>query len=284
MTMKRLKRLFIVLIPLSLISACSMISIAYDNAPSFVAGEFDDAFDLDSIQSEQLEASLQRFFQWHRDEELQRYQQLLDAAARNAADGITAGEILRLVEDLRSARRRALERALDDFGGLAASLSPAQIEHFERYYREDLKDDQAYLQKSLQQREIYRVERNLDRLQKWFGGFDESLETRVRARLLPLPDIYEPWIQYREARHKAVVAALNDNSDPASTQARLKRVLLDPDTDYSRRFHSARNEYWRAYAAAIEDINGWLDKHHRRAAIDRLQRYARVISNLNGEG
>ena len=262
------------------LSACSAIDWAYNNAPSFVAGEFVDAFDLDDGQSDLLEARLDDFFAWHRARELLRYQAVLERAADDARDGVAASEFLWLIEELRAARQRALSRALDDFGDLAANLSEAQIDHFAERLRERAEESREYLEKSAQQREIIRVERNLERLQDWFGDFDWELERRARERLARLPDLYEPWFTYRDARQAAMLAALRGGGDGPAIRARLKRGLLDPDTDYARAFEPARQAYWQAFAAALADISSWLSPRQHRAAAERLQRYERILVSL----
>ena len=52
----------LVIIATLLTGGCSAISFAYNNAPSFVAGELDDAFDLDNAQEHQLDEGLHEFF------------------------------------------------------------------------------------------------------------------------------------------------------------------------------------------------------------------------------
>lgn len=269
---------------ITLLTGCGMIDFAYNNAPSFVASEFDDAFDLSVSQSRQLDSRLDQFFEWHRREELGRYRELLEQAALSAEDGITATEFLKLNNGVRVAWRRSLEKAIDSLGDLAITLDQKQIEQFQRYHRKAAEEYDDYLEKSLQQREIYRVSRSIDRLEKWFGNFTEDQEAKIMARLQQLPDFYEPWINFREARQRALVKALSDATEAGMTRQQLKTILLDPSTDYARAFEPARRSYWQAYAAALEDISAWLTKGQRQRVADKLQQYARIAGRLNGAG
>ena len=267
-----------------ILASCSIIDFAYNNAPAFVGSEFEDAFDLDEAQSAQLDSRLQQFFSWHRKQELARYRQLLQQSAAATARGITADEFLYLQNEIREAWRRSLAMAIDNLGDLATTLDERQIEHYQSYFREASEEYEDYLEKTLQQREIYRVEQNLERLEDWFGDFDIFLEDRVRARLQQVPDLYEPWFRYREARHHAMIDALIDASQTGITIQKLKYVFLDPDTEYARRFEPARQAYWQGYAAALEDISSWLSKRQRRNAADRLEGYARLAASLGDQG
>ncbi len=279
-----MKRYWFATVCMLMLANCSMIDHAYNKAPAFVASELDEAFDLNESQSNQLDSRLEQFFTWHRKEELGRYQQLLERASRSTADGITAADFLKLNDDIRIAWRRSLAKAIDSLGDLALTLNQEQIEHYQRYYRERSEEHRDYLEMSAQQREIYRVGRSFDLLEKWFGKFNFSQEDRVMARLQQVPDFYEPWIRYQEARQQALVSALRNATETGLTPQDLKTILLNPSTKFARNFEPARRSYWQAYAAALEDISFWLTTSQRQKAVDKLQLYARIAARLNSEG
>ncbi len=281
--MKRLYHSWFAAVCMLMLANCSMIDLAYNKAPSFVADELDEAFDLTESQSSQLNSRLEQFFTWHRKEELSRYQQLLERASRSTADGITAAEFLKLNDDIRVAWRRSLAKAIDSLGDLALTLNQEQIEHYQRYYRKRSKEHRDYLEMSAQQREIYRVGRSFDLLEKWFGKFEFIQEDRVMARLQLIPDFYEPWIRYQEARQQALVSALRNATETDLTPQEIKTILLNPSTEYARTFEPARRSYWQAYAAALEDIDSWLTTSQRQKAVDKLQLYASIAARLNSE-
>jgi hypothetical protein len=273
----------IVLVTTLLLSGCGAVGFVYNNAPAFVASKFDDAFALDDAQSARLDNSLQQFFAWHRQQELTRYRELLQQAAVKVADGLTAPEVLELTASLRDAWQRSLARAIDDLGDLALTLTPQQIAHFEQYFRDESKEQQDYLQMSAQQREIYRAKRGVDRLQDWFGSFDELQREKISLRLQRLPDAYSARIRYREARQQALLRALRAAPAEGLTREQLKFILLDPASDYARAYEPERSAYWQAYAQAIEEISGWLSKAQLQHAVERLQYYADIADGLARE-
>ena len=266
-----------------LATGCSAIGFAYNNAPSYFASELEDAFDLDDTQRRELGTRMQQFFSWHRQQELSRYQQVLDDAALNAADGISAPEFLQFVEGLRLAFRRLLGQAIIRFGDMGLTLTPAQIDHYDRYYREISAEYYDYLEMSLQQREIYREERAIERLEKWFGPFDANQLKKIRPRLRQLPEFYEIWIKFRDERQQALVTALREAPTAGLSQQQLNAILLDPETDYSRAFEVELNAYWKVYAQIIEEISSGLSKAQLKQAIDRLRKYSQAFEDLSNE-
>ena len=281
--MRRLTHSCFALAILLTVSSCGLVDLAYDNAPGLVAGRFDDAFDVSDAQREQLEARLETFFAWHRATELIRYERVLREAAARAEDGIQAGDTLWLVDEVRDARQRGVARLLDEVADLGTTLTPAQLEQLEAYFAESGEEYADYLEMSEQQRAIHRAQRQLKRLERVFGDFDDYLEARILARLERLPDMWQPWIEFRQARFAAQLAALRRHDDGESLQQALKRVWLSPDTDYARRYEPQRAAYWREFAVALEEIDGWLEPHHRRRAVERLRDYADTVAGLKPE-
>lgn len=256
-----------------------MVELAYDNAPSLAINEFDNALDLSEAQENQLEPRLQQFFAWHRQQELRHYQRLLEQATRYTADGLNAAEFLIINKEMRRTWQRALEKAIDDFGELAITLEPEQIEHLQQYYLERSDKYEKYMKKSPQQREIYRLDSGVDRLENWFGDFDSEQEERIRTRLRQLPEFYQAWIKFRDARQQAMIKVLN-NASANSIQQQLKAALLDPSTEYALTFEPTRIAYWHAYAEALQDISDWLTRAQRQRAVNKLKDYARVAERL----
>lgn len=278
-----MKRFFtgvgIVIMSLTLAS-CGAINFAYNNASTFVASEFDDAFVLDDAQLEDLDIALQDFFAWHRQHELPRYQQLLDQAALAIGDGITAPEFLQLNDEFRTTWQRSMTRIIDDLSGLATTLTPQQIDNYAEYYYDNSEKYRDYLEMSAQQREIYQVKRGLKRLQEWFGDFDEFEIERVSRKLQQLPDLRSDWIAYRESRQQALLRALRAGSSADLLNTQLKFILLDPASEWARRLEPKRTIYWQAYAQAIEEISEDLGRTHRNHAVERLQYYAEIVEDL----
>jgi hypothetical protein len=263
-----------------LLASCTAVEFAYNNAPAYLAGEFDDAFDVDDAQSEQVDLAFERFFEWHRQYELERYHELLDSAAMRVADGIRADEFMDITREMRSAWHRSLGRLADDFAPLLATLSPEQIDHYEAYFRERSEEYEDYLAMDAAGRKEYRVKRGLERLEDWFGELSERQREDIGARLLQLPEIYPDWIAYREARQRAFVDALRRAPVEGLPAQRLRDIALDPDSKHARAFQSARSAYWLAYAQMIEDINGSLTSMQLQHAVNRLRNYADGVGNL----
>ena len=278
--MNRFKRACVLLIATLLLNGCGAIELAYNNAPTLVASEFDDAFELTDAQSEKLDTRLQRFFAWHRQHELSRYREFLDSTALTIADGITAAEFLQLRDEFRVTWQRSLAQAIDELVDLAPTLTPQQIDHFQQYLQDRSEKYSDYVEMSDQQREIYSVERGLRRIKSWFGDIDEFQKDAFIRRLQQLPESRMAWIGFRAEVQQALLAALREAPEKGLTGEQLKFILMDPNSDHAHRFAPARKAYWQSYALAIEDISRKLDKDQLRHAVERLEYFSEIVEAL----
>ena len=267
-----------------ILAACSSANLVYNTAPSLIAGEVDDAFNLNGEQADKLDERLEQFFEWHRREELARYQALLERAASKASDGFSAQEFAVLVRDIRGAWERSVDQLIDDLGGLGATLSPVQIEHFRWYYAKTREEYDDYLALDHEERLEYRAERSLERLERWYGGFDRELEDRILVRLQALPDTWEPWLKFRTARIEEMLRIFSESTDPDTIKAELRDLMLNHENPIARDFEPKRAAYWQAYGEMLEEINGWMTPEQRQKAVDQLQKYARMVAEIEPRG
>ena len=272
------------LVALLTLTGCGAANLVYNNAPILVASEFDDAFNLNETQSERLDQALQDFFDWHREHELPRYQNMLETASQAVGDGITAAELQVIYDEVDAAARRAAAQLIDDIGDLATTLTPEQIDHYEAYHLENSKRFQDYLDMSPQQREIFRIKRSLKRMQDWLGKMDEWQQERIARQLQPLPDGRSAWIEFREHRHQVLIHAMRSAGDDGLTAAELKYILVDPDSEHARAYEPRRLIYWEAYADFVEKLSPQLSKAQLRHAAERLEYFAEIVEDIRESG
>jgi hypothetical protein len=282
--MLRALRTWLVVAATLAMAGCSAIDIVYNNAPSFVGGEIEDALDLDDEQRVQVDAGLHRFFDWHRQQELPRYRKMLDHAALAIEDGISAAEYLSIYNDVHAAWERSLLRLIDDLHGLTASLTPAQIDHYDQYFREHSEKYQEFLEMSPQQREIFTEEQSIEQLEDWTGKLEELQLEKIAARVRQLPQRRLAWIHFREARHQAMIAALRKAPDGGLSVQQLRHILLDSSSEYARVYEPQRIAYHQAYAQMIETVSGWLNKSQIAHAVERMREFEEIVIELQENG
>jgi hypothetical protein len=169
---------------------------------------------------------------------------------------------------------------INDLQGLTATLTPAQIDHYDQYFRERSEKYQDYLEMSPQQREIFREEQLIEQLEDWTGKLDELQREKIAARLRQLPQRRLAWIRFREARHQALIAALRKAPDSGLSVQQLQHILLDTSSAYARVYEPQRIAYHQAYARMIEEVSGWLNRAQIAHAVERLREFEEMVIEL----
>ena len=80
----RRARIGLLLAALSLLSACAMVRLAYNNADTVLRVMAQDYFDLWTEDNTELRQQIARLHEWHRREELPGYANLMQAASELA--------------------------------------------------------------------------------------------------------------------------------------------------------------------------------------------------------
>ena len=126
---------------LASLSACSFVVTGYNLAPSLLIFTwFNPHLDLNSEQDKQLRADLQALHQWHRQQQLPVYADVLQKMATLAPHEVTGPQICALVDEFKDTLTPLSQQMSPGIARLALKLTPAQIQRLEQQYDKDNKD------------------------------------------------------------------------------------------------------------------------------------------------
>ncbi len=182
------------------LGGCSAARFGYAHGDSFALIYLDRYLDLDAAQKAQARAGLQRLFAWHRAQELPRVEHELAGMQAALDQEVGLAQLERLQAAAMASVERTAEQALPDLIGLARSLRPEQFAHLRQAFERanaDYRDD--YLDLAPAARHERRVDRFIERMEPWFGGFDRRQRAQIGDWLRAVPE--EPAV--REAQRRA---------------------------------------------------------------------------------
>jgi Family of unknown function (DUF6279) len=262
-----------------LLAGCSVLRIAYSQAPAFAYWWIDGYVDLNGEQTLKLHDGIDRWFDWHRRVEMPRYAVLLARAQREVMEPTLSTEQLCSWRD--EAQRRldaALEEATPVFATLMVSLTPEQISHLERKMAKDgeeLKQDFAQTDKAERAKASFK--RTLERYENLYGKLDDAQRAKLAQLLAVSPFDADRWLAERERRNRDLLALLTTVStagrraDGASAEVQARaavRLLAE------RALRSPRPEY-RAYQERLTHENCALAAAMHNATTPAQRQYAR---------
>lgn len=193
--MKHLKILTLLAV-ITLLSACT--TMVYRQADWLIPWYVDDLVDISREQRAVLKDDLVPFLQWHREEELQNYVDLLDEYESDLAGEVTAAHVRQWFEHTLEAFERAEARFLEVSLVFSEQLSDEQMQEFmTSLYEKQEELEEEFLERT---REEY-VEDNYEFMagfmKRFTGRLQESQEMHFQQAAEELIRIDDRWLEDR---------------------------------------------------------------------------------------
>jgi hypothetical protein len=164
-----------------LLSACSMIRVAYSNGETLSYWWLNSYIDVESEQKPWIKTRINHLFEWHRKTQLAAYVEFLKLGQRQLQQPIDKPTVLNDIAELKKRTAIMIDHALPDLTDLALDLRPQQIAEIEKKYASGNSDYRKnYLRGELAQRQQYRFKKVMDQAEFWFGDFTREQESVIR--------------------------------------------------------------------------------------------------------
>lgn len=209
------------------LAGCSMLRLAYDQAPNVAYWWIDGYVDFDDAQSPRVRDALDRWFAWHRRNQLPQYATLLARAQREIVENVTPAAMCGWTAEAQRRADVAIEEALPAAAELMLTLTPAQLRHLERRFKknqDEMRDD--FLQPDLAERRAEALERAVKRAENLYGRLDAAQRGWLAMQLEQSLFDPERWFAERRLRQQEIVRTLTSVAVAARTPATDRAASL----------------------------------------------------------
>jgi hypothetical protein len=279
---------------LVVVTACSTVRLAYNQAPQLAFWWLDGFADFSSAQAPQVRQDIEEFMAWHRRQELPGYVALLEQWQGLVTQDITPALACRQYDTLRSALVRAGEHSLEPLTRTALGLSPEQLLHIQKSQAKSVERfEKEYLRGSAEKRLETRLDTAVERLETLYGRLNTRQREDLERDLLRSPFEARTTLQERQRNMIAVrqsIAAMqavrpSGSGQPVPPAALdisrqyMSRLLVSPTPGYKdyqdrlvrhncelfARLHNSTTPQQRAHALGVlkdyeADLRGLLDQ------------------------
>lgn len=177
----RWTRKLIAVMLLTLLAAGCTMSFTYNHLDWLIPWYVDDYVDLSRQQRQLLQGQLGPVLQWHREEELERYLELLDQIEADLAGEVTAAQVRSWADEIIAAVERVEENMVSVALQFGATLSDEQLAEFmESVWEEHREYEEEFLGRTDEQY----IEENAENLQEFLERFTGRLNDEQEAILL----------------------------------------------------------------------------------------------------
>ena len=269
--MKSVLKVTLALLAAWMMSGCTALRVAYENADTYLYWRSGSYLDLDRKESQELAQRINDFFAWHRAKELPQYARIADEASQRLRDGLSREDLVWGYDSLVAHARQSLRAAAERIAPLLDRLTPQQVAHLEKGFAEDnRKFARENLRGSEKERRKRRAKRVEERLEDWVGNLTHAQVERVRqySERAPLYD------ELRDRDRKRLQAEVLEMVRLRAAQKRLPQLAANWDRGRDPAYAAASEAARQEYFALLLDLDRTLTHGQRVRAIANLERYA----------
>ena len=261
----------------AVLSGCSSMRLAYDNADTYLLWRAGSYFDLHGAAGDAFEERIDAFFDWHRANALPHYARLSEEAAKRLSDGLSPDDLVWGYDALMAQARVSLRTAATQIAPLLDRMSPKQIGHLERRLAEDnRKFAKENLKGSEAERRARRANQMKNRLEDWVGRLTQAQVERVKlyAARAPLTD------EFRDRDRRRLQAEVLGMVRKREAGKRLPELAANWQKGRDPAFVTANEAWRRELYALLLDIDRSLSPVQRAKAVANFRRYAEDFAVL----
>ena len=264
------------------LTGCSMVRLAYDQAPNLTYWWIDGYVDSSGEQTTKLRESIDRWYLWHARTQLPEYAALLVRAQREVLAPLTPAAACAWVAEGERQVETALAAAVPGAAELMLTLTPAQLQHIERRFAKGNEEMRAdFLQKEPEERRAASHKRAVERFERVYGRLDAPQRERLAALLAASGFDAERWLIERRLRQREImqtlasIAAARAGGDRAGARQQAQAAAR---TLFARSLRSPRADYRDYQQRLVQDncqlvaaMHNAMTPEQRQAARARLK-------------
>jgi hypothetical protein len=271
-----------------LLAGCSALRLVYTQAGELSYWWLDGYVDFDETQTPAAREAIDQWFAWHRRSQLPDYADLLQRAANEGPQDMTAARACEWFAQIRARGENAVEKALPDAAALVTAFKPEQLRALQRKQAKnnaDFRDD--FLQADAPKRLARSVERAIDRSEQLYGTLDDAQRKRIAQRVAASPFDPQRWNEERLRRQSELMQLMTraQQRPPPAREAVIadlrnywRHTLRSPDNGYAR-YQQTLEAYNCEFFA---DIHNRTTPEQRQEAQRRLRGWESDFRRLAG--
>jgi hypothetical protein len=274
-------RAVVALLALLALAACSSTQLVYDNGAMLMRWRATSYLDVHGGQAKDLELRIERFLAWHRATALPQYARLAESCARRVERGLSRADLEWGYDAFRAQLDESLRFAAREIAPLMDSLTPEQIAHLEQRIADDNREfAEDELDGDDAARRKRRMERNVTRLEEWFGPLSAAQRAAVRRYSESAP----PTAALRAGDRVRRQAVLLEIVRTHTAQRRLADWAAGWDQGRAPDYAAASRGQREAYYDMLLAIDRTLSPEQRATAAARFRRFAQEFQLLAKAG
>jgi len=274
---------------LLLLTGCSAVRLAYNQAPHLMYWWLNGYVDFDTEQGERARDALADWFAWHRATQLSDYAGLLATAQQQILHDVTPGEVCQWADELRKRIEVGYEQGVPPMAEMVRSLKPQQLQRVERRYRqadEEFRDE--FLQADRTERLEESNKRAISRAELIYGDLNDAQRALLAQGIADSPFDPERWLLERQLRQREIVDTLRSlqaqRADAARTEAALRVFAVHAAQSPRPAYRQYQQRLFDHNCRLIARLHNSTTVEQRRRGAEKLKGWEEDLRALAGKG
>ncbi len=283
--MKKIRVFLVVLLSLH-VSGCSIVSVGYNHADTYLRYSINSYATFNDAQKETIKHEVDIFMLWHRKNMLPEYVDFLQQLQRTAQSGeqLKREDATRFRIGVHALYVKIMQPTVRPAAKLLSRLDSAQIEELiTSFDKANKKRREKLLGGSPDEQMRKRAERTIDTLENLVGGFsDEQLE-KIRGMSNSLPPVSLIYINTREDNQAQMIALLKNKKNEEEIAAFIASWWLATDSTRSSDARSILRTFENATDEMIVSTYEILTDRQRKTLLSNIVKYIDIVHELAGK-
>ncbi len=257
-------------------------SLVYPRLDSLVGIYVRGLVSLDHSQSASLARTLEHNLQWHRSEELERYDAFLRGLASQVRAGVTRASLEDAAQQAEVYWRRIFEQAAPGYTALAATFSDRQAQELiESLQQADEKTWREYSGRTAEDRRSGREKSLRKNIERMTGPLSPQQRQLVHDYAWTARPFMFEWRENRRLWREELAATLRVRSGPrAEFDERMRVLIAAPDRLWTPEYRKAIATSRADLLDLVVQLDASLTPQQRAAAVQRLLALANEAGDL----
>jgi hypothetical protein len=274
------------LLPLAgLLTACSVVKLAYNQAPELAYLQLDSYFDFNDVQTSRVKDELVKVQRWHRNTQLPAYSEFLRKWQGLLPGDIDEAGVCSAVAEVRSSLLALSARSQPMVAELAPTLDQQQLKHLQRKFGKLNRDYQRdFIDGTPAEQLEKRLDKAVSRAEMLYGTLEEAQLVVLRRQMQQ--SAFDAGVALAEHRRRqqdalqTLAPLVNGVATPAqalpAVRAYFERSMNSPNAAY----RSYQERFTRDNCRTLALLHNSTTPAQRARAVETVGNYIRDFTIL----
>jgi len=282
---QHMTRAWLTVLALLLLQGCSAIKLGYQQLPTLSYWWLDSTVSFSGAQTTGAKQALENLHQWHRNEELPAYVELLQRALVLSAGPVQAEQVCRVWTDVQTRLDTVMREAVVQAAPVVMALGPRQLSHMARRWESQNEDwEKEWLLGSVSERLERRLDKTLERYRSFYGELTPTQVSLVKTQLAQSPWTAEWGRQDRQRRQQDLLSTLQAIQQNKLSQAEVEGQLWGVWQRWMKPTEAAQRQVVQSLSQRacenLAQLHNTATPEQRQQATRRLRAYEKDVKDL----